>query len=75
MVAAMMKLSRRQSQVLSLLSTGIGVEDVAAVLKISDKTVASHVSAVYRKLAVRNRTQALNVARQEGLIGQGRRVA
>lgn len=71
----MMKLSRRQSQVLSLLSTGIGVEDVAAVLKISDKTVASHVSAVYRKLAVRNRTQALNVARQEGLIGQGRRVA
>ena len=47
------------------LQTGIGNRDIAHALGIGEWTVKAHLTRIYRKLNVRNRTQAA-VAWQEG---------
>jgi DNA-binding NarL/FixJ family response regulator len=44
--------------VLELLSTGLSNKRIARELEISEITVKAHVSAIFRKLGVTNRTQA-----------------
>jgi DNA-binding NarL/FixJ family response regulator len=51
-------LTLRQRRVLELLSTGLSNKHIARELDISEITVKAHVSAVFRKLGVTNRTQA-----------------
>jgi len=51
-------LSRRQSQVLGLMAAGATNQEIAARLQLSPETVKQHAAAIYRKLGVRNRTQA-----------------
>jgi len=52
------QLTRRERDVLELLSAGQSDADIADTLSISPKTVSNHVSAIFTKLGVRNRTQA-----------------
>jgi DNA-binding CsgD family transcriptional regulator/pimeloyl-ACP methyl ester carboxylesterase len=52
-------LTRRESQVLALLSRGMANEEIAGRLHISEKTVRNHLSKVYQKLGVSSRTQAI----------------
>lgn len=61
-------LSARECEVLQVLSTGAPVKRVADRLGISPHTVNQHVRQIYLKLLVNNRTQALNRARQLGLL-------
>jgi two-component system response regulator NreC len=61
-------LSSRERQVLQLLADGNSPDEVAATLVISPKTVRNHLSRAYDKLGVDNRTQAIVVALQRGLI-------
>ncbi|MBW8737925.1 MAG: AAA family ATPase [Streptomyces turgidiscabies] len=51
-------LTERESQVLALLSKGESNRQIARSLFISDRTVAVHVSHIFSKLGVRNRTEA-----------------
>jgi DNA-binding CsgD family transcriptional regulator len=51
-------LTRRQRDVLELLSAGHSDADIATTLCVSPKTVSNHVSAILTKLGVDNRTQA-----------------
>jgi len=51
-------LTLRQRRVLELLSTGLSNKHIARELDISEITVKAHVSAIFRKLGVTNRTQA-----------------
>ncbi len=51
--------SPRQAEVLELLCEGKSNKEIAAVLKMSDNTVRTHVSAIFNKLGVRNRTEAV----------------
>jgi DNA-binding NarL/FixJ family response regulator len=51
-------LSRRQREVLELLSEGLSNEAIAARLFISANTVKFHISAIYGRLGVRNRVEA-----------------
>jgi DNA-binding NarL/FixJ family response regulator len=51
-------LTMRQRRVLELLSTGLSNKRIARELDISEITVKAHVSAIFRKLGVTNRTQA-----------------
>src|SRR5882672_5065876 len=51
-------LTLRQRRVLELLSTGLSNKRIARELDISEITVKAHVSAIFRKLGVTNRTQA-----------------
>ena len=58
-------LSDRESEVLGLLAKGLANKQIALALGISEHTVKFHVSSIYTKLNVTNRTEAL----REGLRG------
>lgn len=58
-------LTDRESEVLGLLSRGLANKQIAAALGISEHTVKFHVSSIYTKLNVTNRTEAV----REGLRG------
>ena len=51
-------LTERESRVLELLADGLTNDDIAERLSISRNTVKTHVSRVYEKLGVSDRTQA-----------------
>lgn len=55
---AIASLSSRELEVLRLLESGMTDREIADALTISTRTVESHVSAVLRKLGVRNRAEA-----------------
>ncbi len=59
-------LSARERQVLTLMSDGLGNRDIADRLQISEKTVRNHASAVFDKLGVWSRAQAIVFARDNG---------
>jgi DNA-binding NarL/FixJ family response regulator len=61
-------LSGRQMEVLQLLAEGRTNDEIAALLELSRNTVKQHTSAVYRKLAVRNRAAAIGSAQAMGLL-------
>lgn len=61
-------LSDRERQILALLTRGATNVEIADVLVISTKTVKTHLSGLFRKLEVTNRTQAAAVALREGLV-------
>jgi len=61
-------LSARELAVLRLLAAGLPNKDIGARLSIGLPTVKTHVDGVYRKLGVRNRTQAVAAAARLGLI-------
>jgi DNA-binding CsgD family transcriptional regulator len=51
-------LTRRETEVLRLLATGLSNAKIAARLGLSGRTVDNHVSAILRKLGVRTRSEA-----------------
>lgn len=63
-----MKLTEREKDVLGLLDMGQSAKEMAESLFISSRTVNFHVANIYEKLEVKNRMQALNKARQLGLM-------
>jgi len=58
-------LTERESEVLGLLAKGLANKQIALSLGISEHTVKFHVSSIYTKLDVTNRTEAV----REGLRG------
>ncbi len=62
------QLSEREMSVLKLVAQGFVVNEIAEKLFISPHTVATHVKHIYRKLQVRSRGQAVNVAIKRGLL-------
>jgi DNA-binding CsgD family transcriptional regulator len=58
-------LTDRESEVLGLLAKGLANKQIAVALGISEHTVKFHVSSIYTKLNVTNRTEAM----REGLRG------
>ncbi len=61
-------LSRREQEILRLLSGGLSNREIAEVMFISIGTVKNHLKSIYSKLDVNNRTQAVNRARELGLL-------
>ncbi len=62
------KLTKREMQVLKLLSIGKLNRQVAEELNISERTVKNHVSNIFKKLEVKDRTQAAVFAIRNNLI-------
>lgn len=60
-------LSQRELQVLTQLYRGDPLKVLAASLFISEATLKTHLTSVYRKLNVSNRVQAIDKARNAGL--------
>lgn len=65
---ASLNLSPRETEVLELLATGMSNAEIAAELFVSLNTVKTHTSKLYEKLEVKRRTQAVEKARQMGII-------
>ena len=57
-------LTPREQEVLAHLAYGASNKEIAAFLDIKLVTVKLHVSAIYRKLGVKNRTQAALIAHE-----------
>jgi DNA-binding NarL/FixJ family response regulator len=61
-------LTRREHEVLRELARGRSYSAMATALFVSENTVKTHVTAVYRKLGVDRRIDALRVAREHRLL-------
>ena len=59
-------LSKREREVLVLITEGLGNADIAERLSVSEKTVRNHVSNLFDKLGVWTRAQAIVFARDRG---------
>ena len=62
------KLSDREREILRLVATGHTSCEIGKRLGISDQTVNTHIKNMYRKLQVRTRAQAVNLASMRGLL-------
>ena len=61
-------LTNREIEVLRLLAKGVSNNEIAGQLYISSETVKRHLSTIYRKLAVKNRHQAVISGKSIGII-------
>lgn len=61
-------LSDREREVLQLVAAGLTNPEIARALHLSPHTVKEHASSLYRKLGVRNRTEAVQRAQRLGLL-------
>ncbi|MCU0495204.1 MAG: response regulator transcription factor [Chloroflexaceae bacterium] len=61
-------LTERELAVLRLLARGLANKQIASELSITERTVKFHISAILSKLAAANRTDAVRIAVQRGLI-------
>jgi DNA-binding NarL/FixJ family response regulator len=61
-------LTAREVEILKLIATGQSNKQVARRLEISEKTVRNHVSHMYEKLQIYDRSQAVLYAVRKGLI-------
>jgi NarL family two-component system response regulator LiaR len=62
------ELTERELEVLRLLAQGMPNKEIAAHLVISERTAKFHVSSIMSKLGATNRTEAVSLAAQRGLI-------
>jgi DNA-binding NarL/FixJ family response regulator len=69
------ELTRRELEILQLVGEGHSNAHVARTLWVTEQTVKFHLSNVYRKLGVSNRTEASRWAYRRGLLGQAREAA
>lgn len=65
------RLSSREREVLDLIATGATNAAIAEGLHLSPKTVGNHISAIFAKLGVATRPEAIVLARDAGLGHRG----
>lgn len=66
----MAHITKRQKEILHLLSQGLLNKQIASELGISANTVKAHLYEIFRSLNVNNRTAAVKAAFQQGLIAE-----
>ena len=62
------ELTRREIEVLKLIAEGLFNKEIAAKLNISERTVKNHVSNIFKKIDVSDRTQAAVFAIKNNLV-------
>jgi len=63
-------LTTREREILDLVAAGRSNHDIAANLFISEKTVRNHLTAIFDKIGVSSRSQAIVFARDRGIVGR-----
>jgi NarL family two-component system response regulator LiaR len=61
-------LTPRELEILELIARGLSNKEIATQLFVSENTVKTHSSRVFDKLNARRRTQAVQIAKEQGLI-------
>lgn len=61
-------LSPRETEVLTELSLGLSNKEIARALDMTEHTVKFHLKNIFTKLSINRRTEALIVAREQGLV-------
>lgn len=61
------RLTKREKDILKLIAAGQNNKQIAETLLISEKTVKNHLTSIFRKLGVRDRTQAALYALKNGI--------
>ena len=62
------QLSRRESVVLQELANGKRNKEIATAMSITERTVKYHITSVFQKMKVKNRTEAVRLAVEKGMI-------
>jgi pimeloyl-ACP methyl ester carboxylesterase/DNA-binding CsgD family transcriptional regulator len=63
-------LTAREREILDLVASGASNQQIAGQLFISEKTVRNHLTAIFDKIGVSSRSQAIVFARDRGLAGR-----
>jgi DNA-binding NarL/FixJ family response regulator len=66
------ELTAREREVLDLIAAGARNAEIARRMSIAPKTVANHISAIFTKLQIADRSEAIILAREAGLGRTGR---
>jgi DNA-binding NarL/FixJ family response regulator len=68
MTSAKISLTAREIDVLKMISLGLSNQEISLKLFLSQSTIKSHITSIFRKLGVDNRVSAINFAREYGLL-------
>lgn len=63
-----LKITRRELEILELIARGLSNREIAEKLFVSENTVKTHSSRLFEKLSAKRRTQAVQLAKEFGLI-------
>jgi len=61
-------ITRRELEILELIAAGLSNREIASRLYVSENTVKTHAASVFEKLDAKRRTQAVQLAKEAGLI-------
>ena len=61
-------LTGREREVLGYLPSHLTQSEIARIMYVSPNTIKTHTKAIYRKLGASSRSNAVNLARSNGLI-------
>jgi two-component system, NarL family, response regulator LiaR len=61
-------ITARELEILAAIADGLSTREIAAKLFVSENTVKTHASRLFDKLNARRRTQAVQIAKDAGLI-------
>ena len=63
-----MTMTPRELEILLLVAEGLRDKEIAARLETTHGAIRTHLSVIYKKLGVGSRVQAVNAAREKGLL-------
>jgi len=61
-------ITKRELEILELIAQGMSNREIAEKLFVSENTVKTHSSRLFDKLSAKRRTQAVQIAKENGLI-------